>query len=281
MLTVILPAYNEELRIAETITKYGNYLAESNIWGRDNGKWCNILVVDDGSTDKTLDVVKQCNIRVEGIEISAVSLEQNEGKGSAVARGMMAVEEMRQDAENASGWVILVADADGSGDMVYLNAMIYEFSKLVERTAERNTSNITPWRTKAMLVGNRDNASLSRIITRWGFKTLVKIICGDLQVDDTQCGFKLMTLDAGLMLYSNLNLKRWTHDVEVLYRAKKMMVPVTELKIGWEDKAGSKLATTVGETVRMSAIMLFETLTLTYHYKIGQWKLPDAERDIM
>jgi len=60
-----------------------------------------------------------------------------------------------------------------------------------------------------------------------------------------------------------------------------MMVPVTELKIGWEDKAGSKLATTVGETVRMSAIMLFETLTLTYHYKIGQWKLPDAERDIM
>ena len=80
-----------------------------------------------------------------------------------------------------------------------------------------------------------------------------------------------MTLNAGLTLYSELNLKRWTHDVEVLYRAKELGVPVTGMNIGWVDKEGSKLASTLGETIYMSGIMLSEIIFMRIQYIFGRW----------
>ena len=277
-LTVLLPAYNEESRIGETIIEYGAYLAESSIWGRDGGKWCDVLVVNDGSTDETVYEVRKCADRIKDVKIRCLSLDQNEGKGSAVSKGIEAIHKLQKlDNSNDDGdnplrsHVILVADADGSGDILYLNSMIRELSNLV--IGEVSGGGV-PWETKAMIVGNRDgNTSISRVVTRWGFRTLVKLICGDLQVGDTQCGFKLMTFTGGLELYSELNLKRWTHDVEVLYRAKKLSIPAREMKIGWVDKAGSKLANTVIETIYMSGVMLSEIIFMRFQYIIGAWSV--------
>jgi glycosyltransferase involved in cell wall biosynthesis len=222
--------------------------------------------VNDGSTDGTADVVEECNrilldkhhhqqqqqqqqsTTMMLKSINCLSLAKNEGKGSAISRGLAYIANQRKQqivllqqdglvsnqnvtriptTSSTRHWV-LVADADGSGDIRYLNAMLLKFDQLLKETTmyknntddnetkEENRRQNEPYE-DAMLIGNRmdKSASPSRRITRWGFQTMVKWICGDLQVRDTQCGMKLMTLDAGLATYSNLHFQRWTQDLEV------------------------------------------------------------------
>ena len=92
-------------------------------------------------------------------------------------------------------------------------------------------------------------------------------------IADTQCGFKLMTLTTGIALYNDLHLKRWTNDVEALYRAKKLGIPVSEMVISWEDKDGSKLSSSALGTVWVSLVMLFEILYMRLQYILGRWKI--------
>jgi dolichyl-phosphate beta-glucosyltransferase len=276
--------------------------------------------VNDGSTDGTADVVEECNrILLDNHHhqqqqqqqksttmmlksINCLSLAKNEGKGSAISRGLAYIANqtkqqivlLQQDGlvsnqnvtripttSSTRHWV-LVADADGSGDIRYLNAMLLKFDQLLKETTMYKNNKETKENRQheqnedAMLIGNRmdKSASPSRRITRWGFQTMVKWICGDLQVRDTQCGMKLMTLDAGLATYSNLHLQRWTHDVEVLYRARELNIPVTEMDVGWEDKDGSKLVTgSWVQTIWVSGVMLMEVIIMRVQYMLGRWKV--------
>jgi dolichyl-phosphate beta-glucosyltransferase len=220
-------------------------------------------VVDDGSTDNTIEAIQ--STEKQGIRVSSISLGHNQGKGSAIAHGISVMKEK----ENGIGQIILIADADGSADISYLNDMV----KSLSDTIETSQMMINPWNVKSIVVGCRNDGTLpSRKITRWGFKRVVKFICGDLRIDDTQCGFKLMTLDAGAILYKDLNLQRWTHDVEVLYRAKLLGISTSEVPIGWQDKDGSKLATSFLQTVTVSLEMLLEILWMRLNYSIGRWR---------
>ena len=261
-LVILLPAYNEDKRLQETINIYRNYLEHSHC--SPDWNTVQILVVDDGSTDNTVQVAALNNDH--DVEIRCVSLLQNEGKGAAISRGMREIESYN---DSNGDCVILVADADGSGDIECIHSMMSVLTNLIEIEAQK-----VSWDTSAMVVGCRGykDTTKSRKITRWGFRTAVKLFCGDLRVKDTQCGFKLMTLPAGLSLYSNLNLKRWSHDVEVLYRAKLDKIPVSEVVINWEDKEGSKLVESVGGTIGVSMTMLFEVMRLRWGYTFGNWK---------
>ena len=254
-LTVIIPAFNEVLRIGETLQAYSTILASSDLWNDVT----HLLVVDDGSTDGTADFVREfppCQL-----PLTCVSLNENRGKGAALSFGIRQVLE-----SSPPPGLILIVDADGSGDMKCLDAAYDRLRDLIE----------DDWTAPAIVVGNRgyQGTSLVRSILRWGFRICVRVVCGDMHVQDTQCGFKLMTTSGGKLLYTGLHLQGWSHDVEVLYRAKEMGIFVGEVVVDWQDKDGSKLIESPGGTLGVSLTMLLEIVMMRVQYAIGSWKIP-------
>mmetsp|Transcript_22125 Transcript_22125/g.49410 ORF Transcript_22125/g.49410 Transcript_22125/m.49410 type:complete len:86 (-) Transcript_22125:24-281(-) len=84
---------------------------------------------------------------------------------------------------------------------------------------------------------------------------------------------KLMTLDTASVLYCNLNLKKWSHDVEVLYRARIRGISLAEVPVRWKDEEGSKLVTSAGGAVGASVSMLLEILRMRIEYAVGRWQV--------
>lgn len=249
-LTILIPAYNEQDRIGPTLKSLVDYLDQC--WNSSSS----ILVVDDGSTDATADAVRNLS-KASKVPMDCLTLDQNSGKGAALAEGMTAI------GDRTLVSLILTTDADGSADIASLKPMLEALTGLVDRD----------WSQPALVNGYRTYASASplRLVFRWGFRTLVKVVCGDLRVRDSQCGFKLMTAAAAVRLYDNLHLPSWSHDVEVLYRAREWGVPVAETPVEWEDKQGSKLTSSPGGLVAVIFRMLFDVLRLRLGYLTGQW----------
>ena len=268
-LTVILPAFNESQRIGETLHLYHDYLVTE----QSKTTKCDILVVNDGSTDETVQVVEYFSSKSDtAVPVQCLSFTHNQGKGAAIAAGVQHTSKGSTNSNNNNQHLILIADADASADIACLPALSSKLEELLE--ANNNNPSLNH---AAMVVGkrtyNHESRSASRMILRWGFRTAVQVLCGDLGVSDTQCGFKLLTLPAAQQLYSNLQLQGWSHDVEVLYRAKQVFhIPVTEEAVFWQDKAGSKLVTSASGTIGASLQMLLEIAQLRLLYSVGIWK---------
>lgn len=256
--TIVIPAYNEEERIGPTLQSYSSYMRARL------GESSKIVVVDDGSTDGTCDLV-----RGSFNDIELLSLPTNNGKGAAVAAGIDHVCNFHPSCN-----AILVADADGSAGIENIDTMLEAFIKVLERETATTLHPTVDYYPPVVVVGKRESASSSpaRLFLRWGFRTTVSLLAGDLKVSDTQCGFKLFTPSAAQTLYTKLNLKGWTHDVEVLYRACNLFqYKIREVPIQWEDKEGSKLVKSPGGVVGISFIMLCQVLWLRIAYEMEWW----------
>lgn len=216
MISIIIPAYNEEERISESIKRINDYF-------KLKGWEFEIIVVDDGSTDNTLTVVDNLSSKIPQVKL--ISYPVNMGKGFAVRTGVL----------ESKGDLILISDAD-------LSTPIEEIEKLIPAI------DISKGGRCAVAIGSRALPESQVIIRQpwWReimgktFNKLVRFFVIDGFVD-TQCGFKLFDGDSARKIFKVARVKRFAFDVEILLIAKKMGYSIKEVPVKWFNSAQSRV----------------------------------------
>jgi dolichyl-phosphate beta-glucosyltransferase len=215
-LSVVIPAFNEAERLPSTLSSVHEFLSES-------GKSFEIIVVDDGSTDRTAAVVDEFSARLSSPEreLRRLNLATNSGKGHAVRFGVL----------NARGRRILLSDADCSSP-------IGELRRLEE--ALDNGADVAIGSRGITSAETRVDSLPSRRFAGTIFNTAVRILLLP-GIRDTQCGFKLYRRDVALRIFCGSRLNRYGFDVETLFIARALGYDVAEVPINWRHVAGSKV----------------------------------------
>ena len=213
--SLIIPAYNEAQRIGDTLVQTLSYL-------RATSPGSELIVVDDGSSDGTAEVVRSAFAISGGIECRLIQHSPNRGKGAAVRDGLRA----------ATRPIALFSDAD-------LSTPIDEASKLVE-PIHAGQVDVT-FGSRALdrrLIGTRQS---------WGreqggriFNLLVRVSTG-LPFWDTQCGFKAFRLEAFRHVLEQARSDGFGFDVELLYLANAAGLRMREIPVRWNHHEGSKV----------------------------------------
>jgi dolichyl-phosphate beta-glucosyltransferase len=229
-------------------------------------------------------------------DIRCLSLPTNQGKGAALAAGIISLtasppstqvedcgcsSNIASDDNQHSGIsLVLTADADGSADIAGLLDLLAVMKKGDDSATAAAVDLVCGYRTyddDAAEESKSASASplssvAGRKLFRWGFRTTVRLLLGEeLGCHDTQCGFKLMTRSAAVRLYSDLHLRGWSHDVEVLYRAKLLRLRVAEAPVRWQDRTGSKLAEQ--GVFKVATRMGLDVILCRLSYSLGWWKV--------
>jgi len=207
-ISIIIPAYNEEKRIEKTLSRVLEY-------SKKNLSVYEIIIVDDGSKDKTREVVG----RFEEYGVRVLSNERNFGKGYSVKKGI----------QNARMEYILFIDADLSTPI--------EEERLLRSELDQGADGA---------IGSRRIASshllqkqpFHRRCMGFIFVRLTSLLLG-LPYSDYLCGFKMFKSTSAKKLAEKQLLNRYSFDAELLYLAKKLKLQVREVGVLWEDKAGS------------------------------------------
>ena len=206
-MSVVIPAYNESERIVPTIGAIATYMS-----GRDE-PW-ELIVVDDGSSDETVEVVRSLGLA----NLRLIESVQNGGKGKAVRAGMLA----------AHGDVRLFADADQS-------TPIEQFEKLLVSLRDGHDVVVGSRAADGSLEASK--SPLRRLLSG-GLRTMVDVLF-NIGVRDTQCGFKMFTAAAAEDLFRRQQIDGFSFDLEVLYLAEKFGYRISEVPVEWIDAPGS------------------------------------------
>jgi len=104
------------------------------------------------------------------------------------------------------------------------------------------------------------------------FHFFVKTLCSS-KIHDTQCGFKLFTRSAAITLFSNLHLRRWAFDTELVAMAEMLNMSIAEVGVNWHEVDGSKLDTSKIALALVSLGMLRDMICVRSCYTLGLWRL--------
>ncbi|XP_026747509.1 dolichyl-phosphate beta-glucosyltransferase [Trichoplusia ni] len=266
-LSVIVPAYNEEKRLPPMLDEAIGFL-EERVKNVPTFKY-EIIVVSDGSRDSTVKVVESYVEQYGSEKVRCLELIKNRGKGGAVRLGI----------ESCRGASILFADADGASkfeDLTKLESALKDLIKCDPLSAPDKVSDSI-----AIVIGSRAHLeqeslatrSLFRNILMYGFHFLVWLFTVK-GIKDTQCGFKLFTRKAASICFKSLHVNRWAFDVELLYIAQKLNIPIAEIPVRWTEIEGSKV------TPVLSWIQMGCDLGLIWlKYTIGAWKIKSQKSE--
>ncbi len=224
--SIVVPAYNEAELLPDHLASILDHAAHRP-WEAE------IVVVDDGSTDGTAGQVERFAATHGQIELLR---QPNRGKGAAVRRGMSTV----------AGGIRGFTDADGSTPIEEIDRMLAALEAgaavAIGSRARRDAT-------------RRVRAHLHRKILGRVFNLFVKQLLGLTDRDgrpiaDTQCGFKWFTADAAERIFERLREDGFAFDLELLYFADRLGLPVAEIPVTWTDR-GTTTVNLLVEPFRM------------------------------
>jgi dolichyl-phosphate beta-glucosyltransferase len=235
---VVIPAYNEERRLPATLEKLQAYLARQSFP-------YDIWVVDNASTDRTPDLVREFARRAPTIRLVQIP---DRGKGIAVRTGML----------QAGGRYRFLCDAD-------LSMPVEEFERFYP--PRLNDADVA--------IGSREAAGARRFdeppyrhYTGRVFSLAVKLLI--LRgFEDTQCGFKCFRDAAAKDLFSRQRFNGWSFDVEVLYLARRRGYRIREVPISWHYQTDSRIRL-LDDSLRM----FFDLLRIRWNGMRGVYDQP-------
>jgi len=236
-LSVVIPAYNEEDRLPRTLERVLAYLG-------DRPLSFEILAVDDGSSDRTAELVKRVAARDERVRLIR---EPHRGKGSAVRAGALA----------AAGRAIVFTDADLSHPVEELTRL----PALLDSPPPRGDPRASLREGAQVVIASREGHGANRVgepgyrhLMDRAFNLFVRLIAVP-GVQDTQCGLKCFTREAARELFGRQTIAGFGFDVELLFLARKRGYRVIETPITWRHVPASRVDP-LRDTLRMLADVL-------------------------
>jgi glycosyltransferase involved in cell wall biosynthesis len=234
----VIPAYNESERLAPSLD---HVLA----FARNYPGEAEIIVIDDGSQDRTLEIARSYTLKSDGL-LRVLQNPGNRGKGYSVRNGML----------NARGEMILFTDAD-------LSSPIEEASKLFSSLQNGADVAIGSRWARAELQTKRQ--SLLRQVLGRAFNGVLRIVLG-LDFKDTQCGFKAFRRQAARTVFPLQRIEGWGFDPEILFLAQKLGFSIEEVPVRWGHDTRTRINPLV-DGIRM----LSEMLRIRWYDLLGKY----------
>ncbi|KKQ38964.1 MAG: hypothetical protein US56_C0032G0014 [Candidatus Moranbacteria bacterium GW2011_GWF2_37_7] len=236
-LSVVIPAYNEEHRIGKSLVELDQYLSkQSYIY--------EILVINDGAKDRTVDVVREAMKTVKNLRL--IDNKENHGKGYVVRQGML----------EAKGKYRLFSDADSSVSI----EQIEKFWPYFEQGYDVVIGSIEVAGAKI----EEHAAWYRRFVGHWA-KLLIRMLA-IWEIHDTQRGFKCFTAKAAQDVFPRQTITRWGFDIEILVIAKEHRYKIKEVPVVWINPGESK----VGASAYISTLK--ELLQIKWNLIKGKYR---------
>jgi dolichyl-phosphate beta-glucosyltransferase len=208
-LSVIIPAYNEEKGIRDTVMDVSRYLSKQDYIFE-------IIVINDGSKDNTAEICRELESTIYNFKF--IDNKKNQGKGAVVKEGML----------SASGKYRIYLDGDNAISIDHLEKFwpyIKEGYDVVIGSIE------VPGAVK------EEDYKLYRIVLGKLSKYLIRALT-IWKIHDTQRAFKLFSAEVAEKVFSRQTIKRWGFDIEILVIAKKLGCKIKELPVKWVNPSG-------------------------------------------
>lgn len=208
-LSIIIPAYNEELRLPPTLARVAAFL-------RTQSYAAEVIVVENGSTDNTVGAVQHfIQEQLRPTDPFAVRLLQSSpGKGAAVKYGML----------HAQGEYLIMSDAD-------LSVPIEDVPRFLPPALAPGSFDIAIASREVAGAVRHGEPGYRHLMGRV-FNTLVRLMAVP-QIQDTQCGFKCFTREAAQLVFPLQRIDGWGFDVEVLHIAARHRLRMIEIPANW------------------------------------------------
>jgi dolichyl-phosphate beta-glucosyltransferase len=239
-LSIVIPSYNEELRLPPTLERIAEYLPTLGLRSE-------VLIVDDGSRDRTAAVAESFRGKISGLRV--LSNGTNRGKGYSVRHGML----------EARGSIVLFTDAD-------LSAPIEESDQLIAALKDGNDVAIGSRALNRSLISTHE--SPFREFAGIVFNKIVRIILR-LPFVDTQCGFKAFRRERCQIIFEQQRIEGFGFDPELLYLARHHGLRAIEIPVRWGHSPVTKVS-----MLRDSLKMFIDIFVIRWNALSGRYARP-------